>query len=170
MRLVNDGDVCVSGTASVAAAGIFASLRITKKKLSENVFVMQGAGEVRHGRQLEWEWSCLDWHDEKGRQLEWEWSCLDWHDEKGRQLDWEWFCLDWRDRKGRQLEWEWSCLDWHDGKATTTMPSNNWLICWIFAHSWYSHVFIKQILLMAFVWGEIVDYQLWTFLLLLLFV
>ena len=36
----------VTGTAAVAAAGIFASLRITGKKLEENVFVMQGAGEV----------------------------------------------------------------------------------------------------------------------------
>ena len=36
----------VTGTAAVAAAGIFASLRITGKKLEDNVFVMQGAGEV----------------------------------------------------------------------------------------------------------------------------
>lgn len=39
----------IQGTASVAVAGLFAAMRLTKKKLKENIYMFLGAGSVSIG-------------------------------------------------------------------------------------------------------------------------
>lgn len=45
----------IQGTASVAVAGLMAAVRITKRKLAENIYMFLGAGSVSTTWRLAWQ-------------------------------------------------------------------------------------------------------------------